>query len=77
MSRVLFFVLLALAIYLVWRLLQKKSLPRRDQDSSVARLPMVSCATCGLHVPRNEALVRDERYFCCEEHRRAAPPASG
>lgn len=75
MSRVLFFVLLALAIYLAWRLLQKKQLPRQDGDANVARLPMVSCATCGLHVPRNEALTQDERYFCCEEHRRASPPA--
>ncbi len=75
MSRILFFVLLALAIYLVWRLLQKKQLPPGDGDSSVARLPMVSCATCGLHVPREEALIQDERYFCCEEHRRAMPPA--
>ncbi|HYM48304.1 MAG TPA: PP0621 family protein [Burkholderiaceae bacterium] len=75
MSRVLFFVLLALAIYLAWRLLQKKQLPRQDENANVARLPMVSCATCGLHVPRNEALTQDERYFCCEEHRRASPPA--
>ena len=75
MSRVLFFVLLALAIYLAWRLLQKKQLPRQDEKANVARLPMVSCATCGLHVPRNEALTQDERYFCCEEHRRASPPA--
>ena len=74
MSRILFFVLLALAVYLVWRLLQKKPLPPRGDDSSAPRLPMVSCATCGLHVPREEALMQDERYFCCEEHRRAMPP---
>lgn len=74
MSRIVFFVLLALAIYLVWRLLQKKHLPPPESDSSVARLPMVSCATCGLHVPREEALIQNERYFCCEEHRRAMPP---
>ena len=74
MSRIVFFVLLALAIYLVWRLLQKKHLPPPESDSSVARLPMVSCATCGLHVPREEALIQGEHYFCCEEHRRAMPP---
>jgi uncharacterized protein len=74
MSRILFFVLLALAVYLVWRLLQKKQLPPGAADSTVARLPMVSCATCGLHVPREEALAQDDRYFCCEEHRRAMPP---
>jgi len=73
MSRIVFFVLLALAIYLVWRLVQKKAQPPHA-DSSVARLPMVSCAVCGLHVPREEALIQDERYFCCEAHRRATPP---
>ncbi len=74
MSRIVFFVLLGLAIYLVWRLLQKKQLPPGGVDSEVPRLPMVSCATCGLHVPREEALLQDERYFCCDEHRRAMPP---
>lgn len=74
MSRILFFVLLALAIYLVWRLMHKKQLPRGDAESKALRLPMVSCATCGLHVPRDEALKQEERYFCCEEHRRAMPP---
>ena len=75
MSRILFFVLLALAIYLLWRLVQKKQRPSRDDDSKPLRLAMVSCATCGLHIPRDEALLQDERYFCCEEHRRAMPPA--
>ena len=74
MSRILFFLLLALAIYLAWRLLRKKQLPRSDEGTDALRLPMVSCATCGLHVPREEALLQDERYFCCEEHRRAMPP---
>lgn len=69
MSRIVFFVLLALAIYLGWRLLRKKQLP---QSEAALRLPMVSCATCGLHVPRNEAVIDNERYFCCEAHRRAA-----
>lgn len=75
MSRIAFFILLALAIYIVWRLLQKKHLPPPGRDSSVARLPMVSCAKCGLHIPREEALIKDERYFCCEEHRQAVPPS--
>lgn len=76
MSRIVFFVLLAVAVYLVWRLLQKKiQRPPNGADSDVPRLAMVSCAMCGLHVPREEALMQDERFFCCEEHRRAMPPA--
>jgi uncharacterized protein len=75
MSRIVFFVLLAVAVYLVWRLLQKKiQRPPNGADSDVPRLAMVSCAMCGLHVPREEALMQDERFFCCEEHRRAMPP---
>jgi uncharacterized protein len=73
MGRILFFVLLALAIYIGWRLFKASQLPRNERDTSVPRLPMVSCAKCGLHIPRNEALVQDDRFFCCEEHRRAAP----
>ena len=76
MSRIVFFVLLAVAVYLIWRVLQKKiQRPPDGVDSGVPRLAMVSCAACGLHIPRDEALVQDERFFCCEEHRRATPPA--
>ncbi|MGH6612275.1 MAG: PP0621 family protein [Burkholderiaceae bacterium] len=74
MSRIVFFILLALAIYVGWRLIRASRLPRQDADIDLPRLPMVSCATCGLHIPRNEALVLDERYFCCEEHRSSAAP---
>ena len=71
MSRIAFFVLLALAIYIGWRLFKARQLPSKDAGS-VPKLPMVSCAKCGLHIPRNEALTQDDRFFCCEEHRRAA-----
>jgi uncharacterized protein len=29
---------------------------------------MVSCMNCGLHLPRNNAIERDGRYYCCREH---------
>jgi uncharacterized protein len=76
MGRILFFVLLAVAIYLLWRSLRGRDAapPAKARDE---RLPqaMVSCATCGLHVPRQEALMLGERFFCCEEHRRHPPSA--
>ena len=72
MGRIAFFVLLALAIYVGWRLFKARQLPRKDAGEGMPRLPMVSCAKCGLHVPRSEALTEGDRYFCCEEHRRAA-----
>ena len=77
MGRILFFLLLAVVVYMVWRSMQRrdKAPPPAGADQ---RLPqaMVSCATCGLHVPRQEALLLGERFFCCEEHRRSAPPSA-
>jgi uncharacterized protein len=75
-GRILLFLLLAVVIYMVWR-----SRRPRDKGPSASttgqRTPqaMVSCATCGLHVPRQEALLLGDRFFCCEEHRRQPPPA--
>ncbi|MDH4114613.1 MAG: PP0621 family protein [Burkholderiaceae bacterium] len=78
MGRIAFFLVLAAVVYLAWR-----SMRRRDAGGSArgrdARPPapqaMVSCATCGLHVPRQEALTLGDRFFCCEEHRRNPPAA--
>lgn len=29
---------------------------------------MKKCAYCGVHIPAGEAVIRDEHYFCCEDH---------
>jgi uncharacterized protein len=71
MGRIFFFLLLALAIYLAWRWMQRASLPPgRARAPELEAQAMVSCAKCGLHVPRIEALPVGERYYCCEDHRR-------
>jgi uncharacterized protein len=77
MGRILFFLLLAVAAYVGWRWMRSQRLsdsrkPQTGRDRPAET--MVSCATCGLHLPRREALVLGERFFCCEDHRRSAPP---
>jgi uncharacterized protein len=78
MGRILFFLLLAIAAYVGWRWVRSQRLrDSREQQRGSGDRPaeaMVSCATCGLHLPRREALVLGERHFCCEDHRRSAPP---
>lgn len=78
MSRILFFLLLAVAAYVAWRWVRSQRLgdSRKSQPGTTVRPAetMVSCATCGLHLPRQEALLLGERHFCCEDHRRSAPP---
>ena len=75
MGRIVFFVLLAVAAYLVWKWLQRAG---RGPDSSqppTAAKAMVSCAHCGLHLPQTDALVVGDRYFCSDEHRRLGASA--
>lgn len=76
MGRIVFFLLLALAIYLLWRSFQQRAdraEPPREPGTERVPQAMVACATCGLHLPRQEALLLGDRYFCCEEHRRHPP----
>lgn len=76
MARILFFLLLGLAIYLAWRSFQRRNAePPVRKDGTAGPQAMVSCAKCGLHVPRHEALPLGDRYYCCEEHRRQSPGA--
>jgi uncharacterized protein len=62
--------------YLLWR---NARLAERDARDAArpppAPLPqeMVSCATCGLHLPKSDALAgTDGLHYCSPEHRQLA-----
>jgi uncharacterized protein len=67
-SKLLIFVLIAVAVYLLLRP------SRRNVDdgrpAAPAPEPMVACARCGLHVPRSESVEAAGRHYCCPEHQR-------
>jgi uncharacterized protein len=74
----------ALAL-LVWLLLgrsnRRGSTPpkaaRRQDAAPAAPEPMVSCAHCGVHLPRSEAALDGEVMYCTPAHRLAGPRSSG
>ena len=71
MGKILFFILLAVAVYLLLR-------SRGGQGRGRARAPaapedMVACARCGLNVPRSEAVQSRGLAFCSDEHRALGP----
>ena len=73
MGRLLVLVVLVLAA--VW--LVKRALAG-GKGPQVARKPpvegdLVSCARCGVHLPRAEARTAAERLYCSEEHARLGP----
>jgi len=72
MGRILFWVLLALAGYLVYRWIRIKQQSSLARDAGVRPEVemMVRCEVCGLNLPRSDALGGDDRWYCGEEHRR-------
>lgn len=82
MARVL--VLLLVVGALVWWLARRSrpergdasgAVPPSPEPSAVAHEAMVVCATCGVHLPRGEAVGGEAggAVYCCAEHRPARP----
>jgi len=71
MGRILFFLLLALAVYVGyrWWLAQRQAAARRAMDDAGTVEHMVRCEVCGLNLPQSEAL--------CEEDAQAGGKEAG
>jgi uncharacterized protein len=69
MRLVVLVLLVVLAVWLIRRALRAPD-PGQEKASGQTDGDLVSCARCGLHMPRAEAKVRDGTLFCSEEHAR-------
>ena len=70
----LFRLILLFAIaFIAWRLYRGVVAPPMrgpEQPPSLRGEVMVECAFCSVHVPRDQAIAEESRWFCCEDHRR-------
>ena len=67
-----FLVLVALVLAAAWLL--RRALRRLEGDEAPREAAeLVSCAHCGMHLPRPEARLADGRAYCSEEHARLGP----
>jgi len=69
MSRLLFFLLLGLAVYLLLTRGRRRGAAPPPRSETRAE-SMVACARCGLHLPLSESLEAGGRRYCCREHAR-------
>jgi uncharacterized protein len=78
MARLVWVLLLVLAVVALWRGARRREAPRNAAPPVPPRrgaVPeaMVRCAHCGLHLTEAEALQDGGRSYCSEAHRLAGP----
>ncbi len=75
MKLLLLLVVLGLAFWLLFGRRRGRGGPvRGDRPDGDDAVPMLACAHCGLHLPRDEALHDAQgRAYCGEAHRDAGP----
>ncbi|MFJ4145426.1 PP0621 family protein [Pseudomonas sp. NPDC089734] len=65
--------LIAAAVWFIKRLLNPPA-PRKPAEPPEADAsPMVRCAHCGVHLPRDRALSQEQQWYCSEAHRLEGP----
>lgn len=67
MSRLIFIVVIIALVYWLLKSFRRKT-PK--QDDSAQPQDMVSCAYCGLHLPKSEGVVDQGKYYCSLAHSR-------
>ncbi len=66
-------VLLAIAFAAaLWLLRGLRKRSKRDVDTPAPPTAenMVRCARCGVHLPRGESVMSEQRFFCSPQHQR-------
>ncbi|MDG1582082.1 PP0621 family protein [Pseudomonas sp. GOM6] len=65
MVRLLFWIALIAAVVWLWRRINR---PKPASTEAEQPAPMVRCAHCGVHVPRDKALPQGTRWYCSQAH---------
>ena len=73
MLRLLFWIVLIAAAVWLWRKFKGPvANTPREQDAP----PMVRCAHCGVHLPRDRALRLEQQWYCSQAHLEQGPGSS-
>lgn len=67
MSRLIFIILIIALVYWLFKS-YRRSLPKQDEPAKTQ--DMVSCAQCGINLPKSESLYVDGKYYCSTAHSR-------
>lgn len=62
---------LIILLFIVWfgfRIYQSVQNKKQENITTTKVQDMVSCQTCGIHLPASEALKEGGKYFCSQDH---------
>lgn len=76
MSKIVILVIAFAAAFWLLRGLRKRSGGEAPPPANSAVEDMVRCAHCGVHLPRGEAVMSQQRFFCSSQHRQESERAS-
>ncbi|AJE20465.1 PP0621 family protein [Azotobacter chroococcum] len=71
--RLLFWILVIIAVIWLWRRLTRPAAPPVTRAEPETPKPMVRCAHCGVHLPREEALADGRLWYCSQAHLTQGP----
>lgn len=78
MLRLLFWIAVIFAAIWLWRKFKAPAAHHQSHDSREQdAAPMVRCAHCGVHLPRDRALGNQQQWYCSQAHLEQGPGASG
>lgn len=72
---IMWIALIVAAIWFFKRLVKGPAPSPKPAPPELDAAPMVRCAHCGVHVPRDRALSQDQQWYCTEAHRLQGPAA--
>lgn len=61
-------IVIALIIYLVFRIFKRWAANKNMNRPTLKETKMVQCKVCQLHIPENEALHHNGKFYCSQEH---------
>ena len=70
MSKIVILAIAFAAAFWLLRGLRKRSAHKTPPPAKPDVEDMVRCARCGVHLPRGEAFMTQQRYFCSSQHER-------
>ena len=70
MSKIVILVIAFVGALWLLRGLRNRSKKEAPPPAKSATEDMVCCARCGVHLPRGEALMSRQRFFCSSQHER-------